>query len=101
MRGMIESSMISRRAWGGDIRLVPFSFSGHSNRFFGILSYWHAFSPIFRTFCPIYGHFRSVSGHFPAMSAIGSSPAPFRPARRYSVPLSRAVCLKKIAPPIG
>lgn len=47
------------------------------------------------------GHFRSVCGHYTAMSAIARSPAPFRPARRYPVPLSRAVCLKKIAPPIG
>lgn len=35
------------------------------------------------------------------MSAIVQSPAPFRPACHYPVPLSRVVCLKKIAPPIG
>lgn len=70
-------------------------FSGHSDRFFGILSYWHEFSPIFWTFCPICGHFHAVFGHHPAMSAIVCS--------RRSVLLAaiRAVCLEKIAPPIG
>lgn len=56
---------------------------------------------LFRTFYPISGHFRPVSGHCPSVSAIARSSAPFRSACRYPVPLSRAVCLKKIAPPIG
>lgn len=85
MRGTI-GSMISCRASGVVIQSVPSAFLGHSNRFFGILSYSHAFSPFFRTFCPILGHFRHVSGHYPTMSAIDRSPAPFRPAYRYPVP---------------
>lgn len=53
---------------------------------------------LFRTFCLIFGHFRTVCGHCPAMSAIARSPAPFRLACRYSVPLSRVVCLKENRP---
>lgn len=53
---------------------------------------------LFRTFRPIRGHFRPVSGHSPTMSEIARSHAPFRPACRYLVPLSRAVGLKKNRP---
>ena len=68
-------SMISCRASGDDIRFIPFAFSGH-----------------FALFADIFAPFPDIVRRCPQL--------PVR-AVPSCLPLSRAVCLKKIAPPIG
>lgn len=73
------NQMISCRAWGEDTKILDPSRSPFPD----ISSYLRTFPPRFRT----------LSGDVRNYSIIRAVPS--------CLPLSRAVCLKKIAPPIG